>query len=266
MNRELYIWLTDTHLDKLSPWKKYGFLLDIKEQQPKGIFLTGDISSGPFLSLDLWFLSKVGCPVYMVLGNHDYHFSSIDKTYTKVRKACAKYTNLIWMEDQEVIGLDEEIALIGAESWYSADLGDPKLIRYTLDWLFIKDFRQLPSMDDRIQAFRDIADRSCQNIERKLEKAIAQDYKTIYILVHYPVFREATREDGWASKFWLPYDTNIRLGKTIEKVMSKYKTKRVHLLCGHSHQETIAQISRNIVCQVGRGNYIGVPHSQKIYL
>jgi 3',5'-cyclic-AMP phosphodiesterase len=266
-DKDLYCWITDTHLDKLSPWKKYSFLLQLKQQEPKGIFLTGDISTGPLLSLDLWLLSKVGCPIYFVLGNHDYHFSSIEKTHAKIRKLCAKYPNLIWMQDQEVIGLDDEIALIGAESWYSVDLGNPKWIKYTMDWWLIKDFRQLPSMEKRIEAFRSIADESCKNIERKLEKAIEQDYKTIYILSHYPVCVEATRsEDVLMSSFWLPYDTNIRMGKTVERVMSKYKTKNARIFCGHSHQETFAQISRNVWCQVGRGRYIGVPHSQKIYL
>ena len=44
--KDKYLWYTDTHLDKLFPWTFFRFIRHIRKENPKGIFLTGDISNG----------------------------------------------------------------------------------------------------------------------------------------------------------------------------------------------------------------------------
>lgn len=44
--RDKYLWFTDTHLDKVTPWKLFRFIRHLIKENPKGIFLTGDISNG----------------------------------------------------------------------------------------------------------------------------------------------------------------------------------------------------------------------------
>ena len=117
-----YLWYTDTHLDKVTPWRKYSFLKYLEKENPVGIILTGDISNGRKTEEDLSRIADaVSCPIYFVLGNHDYHHSSIAKTHDKIRKLCLKYPNLIWMTEAGVVPINEEVAIIGTEGWYDAE-------------------------------------------------------------------------------------------------------------------------------------------------
>lgn len=257
--KDKYLWYTDTHLDKVFPWTKIRFIKHIIDQNPKGIFITGDISNGITTCLNLKALSIfVNCPIYFVLGNHDYHFSSIEKTHQKIRKMCEDYPNLIWMTDVDLIELNPEVALIGSEGWYDVSIGNPKYLKFTFDWFLTEDFRKLSNMSERIEAFQKLADQSCDILESKLRTALERDYKTIYILTHFPPWKEATRDEiSFMGEFWLPYNVNLRLGKTIEKIMKERYKRNVVVLAGHTHTDCWIHVSRNIECKVNEAKYYG---------
>jgi len=192
------------------------------------------------------------------LGNHDYHFSSIEKTHDKIRKLCTKNPNLIWLTESDVVHLSDEVALIGAEGWYDAGIGKASYLTATPDWMLIEDLRKLPDMASRIEMFRALADRSCHVIADKLEKAWEQNYKTVYILTHFPPWKEATRDVGtFMEKFWLPYNVNLRLGQTIESVMKDRNKRYVTVLAGHTHTDCWIHVARNIECKVNHAKYYG---------
>lgn len=257
--KKKYLWYTDTHLDKVLPWTLASFLQHLHKENPQGIFLTGDISNGFVICRHLQLLaSVVKCPIYFVLGNHDYHFSSIEKTHDSIRNLCQKYPNLIWLTESDVIALNPEVAIIGTEGWYDAQLGNPKYLRATLDWILTEEFRRLPDMNARIATFRQLASQSCNIIVDKLEKALEQDYKTIYLLTHFPPWKEATRDEGtFLEKYYLPYNVNLCLGKTIERVMDGRNKRNVTVLAGHTHTDCWIHVSRNIECKVNRAKYYG---------
>lgn len=263
--KEKYLWYTDTHLDKVTPFSLFRFIHHIINENPKGIFLTGDISNGILTPNHLIVLAKfIKCPIYFILGNHDYHFSSFEKTHERIRTACKKYPNLIWLTESDIIPLTPEVALIGTEGWYDAAIGEPKYLKATLDWMVIDDFRRLPSMKERIEAFRALATKSCDIISDKLEKALEQGYKNIYILTHFPPWKEATRDEGTLmEKFWLPYNVNMRLGKTIEAIMVDRKKRDVTVLAGHTHTDCWIHVSRNIECKVNSAKYYGKPRNEE---
>lgn len=252
-----YLWYTDTHLDKVTPWRKYSFLKYLEKENPVGIILTGDISNGRKTEEDLSRIADaVSCPIYFVLGNHDYHHSSIAKTHDKIRKLCLKYPNLIWMTEAGVVPINEEVAFIGTEGWYDAEEGRPEYLQLTFDWYLVDDFRQLPDMKARIKAWRLLADASATQMSDALEKAIERKYKTIYVLTHVPPWKEATRDVGTLlEKFWLPYNTNLRLGRALEKVMEHHKKKNITVLCGHTHTDCWIHVARNIECKVNKAKY-----------
>lgn len=254
-----YLWFTDTHLNNVLPWTKALFIRNIVKENPKGIFLTGDISNGLTTAFNLKLLANfVKCPIYFVLGNHDYYFSNINKTHNKIKEMCEKYPNLIWLTNSDVIGLTDQVAIIGTEGWYDAAIGKPEYLKYTLDWLLIEDFRKLNFMPERIEMFKILAEKSCQIISNKLQKALDQGYKSIYILTHFPPWKEATRDEGTImEKFWLPYNVNLKLGKTIESIMSDYKKRNVTILSGHTHTDAWIHVSRNIECKVNKAKYYG---------
>ena len=57
--------------------------------------------------------------------------------------------------------------------------------------------------------------------------------------------------------FWLPYNVNLRLGKTIEDIMVDYKKRNVTVLSGHTHTDSWIHVSRNIECKVNKAKYYG---------
>ena len=260
-----YLWYTDLHLDKVAPWNLLRFVYNINKENPKGLFLTGDISNGLLSKFHMSFLAKhIDCPIYFVLGNHSYHFSNFQKQHQTIRELCQEYPNLIWLNDSQPIPLSEEVALIGTEGWYDASSGNPKYLMATFDWLLIEDFRKLSSFDARIEAFRKLADQSCQIVEEKLVQALEQDFKTVYLCTHFPPFNEATRDIGTIfEKYWLPYNVNYRLGKTLEKIMKNRNKRHLVVLAGHTHLATTIHVSRNIECHVGEGHYLGLSKHQR---
>lgn len=263
--KDKYLWYTDTHLDKVAPWTLARFISHIISEKPKGVFLTGDISTGPLLCPHLKLLARfIKCPIYFVLGNHDYHFIGIEKQHENIRAACKKYDNLVWLTESDIIDLNHEVALIGAEGWYDARLGNPKYLKYTLDWLLTPDFRKLPNMEARVEAFREISNKSNQLLEEKLHKALEQGYKTIYLLTHFPPWKEATRDVGkYLEKFWLPYNVNLNLGQMIEEVMADRKKRNVTVLAGHTHTDAWIHVSRNIECKVNKAKYYGYVRNEE---
>lgn len=265
LQKDKYLWYTDPHF---KPWTRHKFLNSILDEKPKAVFLTGDITYGPTLIWDLDYLGhRIGRPLYFVLGNHDYHGSDIETVHKKVREVCLKHKNLIWMTESGIVPINEEVALIGAEGWYDARIGNPKFINYTYDWLLTSDFKNLPTMEDRIEAFRKLADDSADKLSNLLEQAV-QEYKTIYLLTHFPPWKEANRGAGTLmEKFWMPYNVNLKLGQALEKVMENYKKRNLIVLAGHTHTDCWIHVSRNIECRVNKAQYMGSKSNEEhIYI
>jgi 3',5'-cyclic-AMP phosphodiesterase len=252
MEKRLHLWLTDTHV---RIWARYRFLNAILDEAPYAVLHTGDITEGPFLTGLLDFLgNRIGRPFYFNLGNHDIWGSSLAQTHADVRELCKRHRNLIWLNDAGVVRLNEDSCLLGSDGWYDCNVGNTDYIRYTLDWLLIKEFRDLPTMEDRIAAFRQLAKESADDLSNKLEEAF-ETYDTCYLLTHVPPFAECHRSTNpWFEKFWAPYNSNITLGNTISKIMNTHRTKRLVILCGHNHMATTV-MSGNIECRVGSASY-----------
>jgi predicted MPP superfamily phosphohydrolase len=261
-----FLWLTDTHVRF---WARYRFLNAVLDENPATVLHTGDITEGPFLEGLLDFVGKrIGRPFIFCLGNHDIWGSSLEATHNKVRALCKKHRNLIWITEAGIIPLNEESCVIGDDGWYSATEGNPDYIRYTFDWFLVEEFRQLPSMTERLAMFRNLAEKSATTLALRLEEAVAT-YKTVYLLTHEPPWAEAHRSTNpWFEKFWEPYNTNPLLGQALEKVMEKHKNRRLIVLTGHTHLATTIYPSRNIECRVGSASYTRIHDSdiRRLYI
>jgi len=261
-----FLWYTDTHLDMVFPWSKRQLITHINKENPSGIFITGDISNGKSTPKDLEYLaSNIECPIYFVLGNHDFHFSSMKSIYDSIRELCVKHNNLIWMTESSPQYINNNTAVIGTEGWYDAMVGNPFYIRFTFDWFQIKEFLAMSSMKERIDGFRDLASKSCEIIEKQLLKVCHNnEVETIYLLTHFPCWIEATRDVGTLmEKFWLPYNTNLRLGKLIEKIMKEFPSKRLIVISGHTHEDCHVHITNNIECKVNKAKYLGAHRNEE---
>jgi Icc protein len=254
-----YVWYSDPHLNmSVLPWMKRFFVRRLEGLHADGLFLSGDISSGKNLENDLRYLARnFPGPIYFVLGNHDYHGRYMDSVHDDVRRLCDFHPNLHWLSESDVVSLNEDVALIGAEGWYDALSGDPSYLKWTTDWLLTHDFRVLPDMESRIKFFRHLAEMSANQLEKKLVDAL-ESHKTIFIVTHFPPWKEATRAVGTKmEKFWLPYNANTVMGQMIERVMEGRKKKRVIVLAGHTHTPCKVRVSNSIECVVARASYFG---------
>jgi UDP-2,3-diacylglucosamine pyrophosphatase LpxH len=264
IERSRFLWLTDSHTHYFD---RYKLLHSILDQKPKAVFLTGDISEGPAFLSDLEFFGKrIGRPLYFITGNHEMFFSSFQQVHSGIRNLCKQYNNLIWMDEQNVIELNDEVGLIGERGWYSANVGNRNYIKYTFDWFLIKEFRELNSWEERFDMFYELANNSAKSLSAKLEAAL-EKYKTIYLLTHFPPWIEAGRYDSFISEeFWRPYNTNVPLGKALEKVMENYKKRHLIVLSGHCHRSSTILVSKNIECRVGKGHYLKLSEDEIIYI
>ncbi len=229
--------------------------------------LTGDMSEGFAYLSDLEYLGQnLKCPWYGVAGNHEIHGSSFAKVHIGIRNLTAQYSNLVWMDDAGIVELNKETCLIGNTNWMDFRIGNENYFNYTFDWLFIEEFRKLSTMKDRLEAMRDFADDCNKIICDRLKEAIGE-YKSIYLLVHVPPWREANAAKGWFNqKFLEPYNISFALGKKLEKIMEKHKKKHLTVLAGHCHAACTVEISRNITCHVGRGAYSKVSEKEILFI
>ena len=116
----------------------------------------------------------------------------------------------------------------------------------------------METMDARIEEFRKMADRYAELIGARLEKAL-ETHKDVFLLTHVPPWTESTRDRGtFFENFWLPYNTNTRMGHAIEAVMRDRHKKHCTVLSGHTHTETWVRVRRNIDCHVSKANYYGI--------
>lgn len=240
------------------PFLKRRFVTRLQASGADGLFLTGDISSGPNLESDLRYLARhYDKPIFFVLGNHDYHGRHLESVHADVRRICAEFPHLHWMTDSGIVELTPEVGLIGTEGWYDAQRGDPELLKFTTDWFLVKDFLSLHNLRERIHTWRRMAEESAARIESRLAEAIER-FQTVYVLTHVPPWPEATRAVGTLlERFWLPYNTNVAMGRAIERVMAGRKKRRAVILAGHTHEPHVIQVSRSVTCMVARASYWG---------
>lgn len=254
-----FAWYSDTHLNlSILPFLKRLFLRRLNNSGASGVFITGDVSSGRWIESDLKFLARhFSGPIYFVLGNHDYHGRHIESVHADVRRLSKKYSNLRWLTEEPIISLAEDVALIGNEGWYDTSLGNSDLLRYTTDWLVTFDFLHLNNHEERLEMWSNMAKKSAELISEKLITALDTN-KTVYILTHFPPWKEATKTAGTRlEKLWLSYNTNAIMGATIEKIMNERKDKRVVVLSGHTHMPCHIRVSNSIECIVSRASYLG---------
>jgi predicted phosphohydrolase len=210
------------------------------------------------LESDLRYLaSNFQGPIYFVLGNHDYHKRYIESVHADVRRISLQHPNLVWLTDNPIVTLAEDVALIGTEGWYDAAFGDPELLKWTTDWIQTFEFLNLADMDERIVYWRKMALDSANLVAERLGAAL-ENHKTVYVATHFPPWPEATRAVGTRlEKFWLPYNTSAIMGQTIERVMDGRKKKRVIVLAGHTHTPCHMRVNNSIECMVARASYWG---------
>jgi Icc protein len=259
-----FAWLTDIHLNFLEAGACHAFLDSVSRLRVDGVLISGDIAEGHTLGTYLRMIDKrLTCPVYFVLGNHDYYFSSIAKVRRQVRDICRMSERLHWLSDGMVVPLNETTGLLGHDGWADGRIGGYFNSTVIMsDYLVIDELANVDSQN-RYERLNALGDETAAFLRDHLPSALER-FKQIILLTHVPPFREACWHEGEiSSDDFLPHFTCQAAGEALIEIMQRYPERQLTVLCGHSHGEGIVQIASNLLVKSAGADY-GSPRIQEI--
>lgn len=258
------VWLTDIHLDFLSPRAREDFFSAVASQNPDAVFLTGDISVAPSLLEHLGALCDVvNKPIYFVLGNHDFYHGSIADVRATVRDFCSTHPLLHYLTDISMVALTESTALVGHDGWGDSRYGDYAQSAVRLnDHVLIKELTGLTPRTLQQQLMH-LGDEAARYLRGTLPHALDR-YQHVILLTHVPPFRESCWYQGQVSNDeWLPFFACQAVGDVLREAMEKRPDRRLTVYCGHTHSGGTAQILPNLQVITGVAEY-GTPQINKV--
>lgn len=269
-------WMTDIHLvflrDKETgafDLEYFEFLDQVRREEPDAILISGDIGEAPELSAFLEQLADAWQrPIYFVLGNHDYYFSSVAKVREEVGLLCDRVEHLHFLSRMEVVSLAPDLGLIGHDGWADGRCGlyhwsDVKLsdIKYIDDLIF----EGPDAADRRLPVLHALGDEAGEHIARVLPKALTR-HRHILLLTHLPPFEAASRYRGQPADYqWAPFTVCKAVGDAILKIMPGYPDRELTILCGHTHDRFRYDPLPNIHVHVGAATY-GEPIVERTFV
>ena len=256
-------WMTDIHLNFLQRPEVVKFCRDVAETNPDAVLLGGDIGDARTIETYIEiFRDALQCPVYFVLGNHDFYHGAIAEVRERIKKLSAGSGRLHWLPDAGIVPLTAKTCLLGCESWADGRFGDYAHSQVMLnDYFLIDELTRLDS-GERLKRLNHLADVVAVGLEEILPEALDR-FQTVILLTHVPPFMEACRYRGQnTGAEWLPHFSCKAAGEVIMKQMSKYPNREMLVLCGHTHDAFQIRIRTKVEVRVG-GAFYGVPRIQE---
>lgn len=109
------IWLSDLHLEFVGEFQLRTLLDEIVTQMPDAVLITGDISNARRLEYHLGLLAELlPCPIYFLLGNHDFYHSCFAEVDALVQDICTHDPKLVELAHGEIIMLGEDNPQVAA--------------------------------------------------------------------------------------------------------------------------------------------------------
>ena len=259
-------WATDIHLDFLEPKQIKTFCHEINQQSLDALLIGGDIGTATSISSYLIMLeNELSCPIYFVLGNHDYYHASIKEVRQEMEENCKQSDHLNWLPLTGVVELTDQTCLIGHGGWGDGRLGDYHHSTVMLnDYLLIKELAGLDP-NERLLVLKKLGDEAAGYLRIQLQ-FVFDHYQTVIVLTHVPPFKEACWYQGEvANDNWLPHFSCKVVGEVLKEFMLNQKDLMMTVLCGHTHNSGVAEILPNLVVKTGAAAY-GQPELQEVLL
>lgn len=259
------VWMTDIHLNFLQRPDILALCRQVAQMNPDAVLLSGDIGDARTIEGHLeTFENLLACPIYFVLGNHDFYHGSIAEVRGRIKSFTAGSRRLHWLPEAGIVALTEKTCLVGCESWADGRWGDYAGSRVMLnDYFLIEELTGLRS-SERLEKIQELAGKAAAGMEALLHKALAR-FEMVVLLTHVPPFREACRYQGRITQpEWLPHFSCRAVGEVIIAQMSRYRNRKMLVLCGHTHEAVRSRILKNVEVRVGGAVY-GAPCIQEIF-
>lgn len=252
-------WITDPHLNhcSLPAWDR--FVAQVRQSNCEAVVISGDISEGEDVMFQLRRMADAfAVPIYFVLGNHDFYFSSLERTLDAIREGVAADPRLHYLPDLPPVQLAPGIVMIGEDGWGDATEGDyaRSMVRLN-DFRLIDDFRlaaplQWPEM------LVELGRQAAQRLRSKLEVAL-RDSEQVLVVTHVPPYREACWYEGRTTDdHWAPFFVCGQTGGVLRQAAQQHRAAKLEVICGHTHHGGIAEIRENLRVTTAGAEY-GAP-------
>ncbi len=250
------VWITDPHLNHVSADVWDEWIAECQSYNADHFLISGDVSEGDDVTDQLRRLSDaLGQPIHFVLGNHDFFKSSIAETRRKVIETARERPPLHYLTDLEPVRLSSKVFLVGEDGWGDATTGDYERSTVRLnDFALIDDFRHSLSSEWKDQ-LRRLGEQSALRLQQKLAQ-LPEEAAAVLVVTHVPPFREAcwyegrTTDDNWA-----PFFVCGEVGKVLRAAAQSRPQCKWTVLCGHTHNEGVARIAKNLTVYTGSADY-----------
>ena len=268
MSKRIF-WLTDIHLNFLTPEAVGKFLAELAAQSPDAVLIGGDIGEAESVVAYLTQIEEaLACPVYFVLGNHDFYGGSIKGTRSRVSQLAAGSDSLVYLTASEseegIVELAPGVGLVGHDGWADARFGD-----YEGSTVMLNDYRliqELAAVDKarRRPLLNELGDEASAHFRRLLPRALER-FEHMLLLTHVPPMREACWHEGRLSnEEWLPHFACQAVGQELLDATGRFPERRLTVLCGHTHGRGVARPRENLEILTGAAEY-GAPAVEKVF-
>jgi predicted MPP superfamily phosphohydrolase len=263
------IWLTDIHLNFLTPERRMEFYQNIIATSSDKILISGDIAEAPSV-VDLLkeMAEAIQKPLYFVLGNHDYYGGQVDSLRQEMRDLTQNEPLLHWLPSSGVHDLGNQTILLGEDCWADGRLGS-----YANSHVVLNDSRMIVDLFQNniqgkyklLEKMQQLADQDAQHLKDSLSNALSNHRpKKVIVLIHVPPFREACMHEGKISNDdFLPFFSSKITGDVLMQIAQENKTVEFLVLCGHTHSNAYWQPCENLIIKAGAADY-GKPEIQEI--
>lgn len=241
-------WITDPHLDFLTPLEVWDFLASVQAKVPDAVVITGDICAAKDLQ-SILAQFQATLPVWFVLGNHDAYGGSIRGS----RETASAFSG--YLPKAGVTPLTRETALIGVDGWADGREGDFMNSPVWLnDYLQIDEFRGLEK-GAVLQRLHQLGDEAVTSLQDPLRDALDR-FPHVMLATHVPPFRGACWHEGETSDDnWAPHFVCQSLGTLLEEAMAARPDRTLTVLCGHTHSPGMYRPLPNLTVLTGGAEY-----------
>lgn len=269
------LWLTDIHLNFVKQAELDAFICSLATHSPDAVVISGDIGEADSIAAYLQQLAAgLSCPIYFVLGNHDFYRGSIADVRAEATALTRREPRLIYLSVSGVQPLTKSTCLVGQDGWPDGRYGNFDRSEVMLsDFLLIRDFRRpnnaLPRFDAEVKShwlriMQELAAEAARHIQAALEEAL-QAYEHVIVATHVPPFAEASWYKGQRSNDdFLPFFSSKAVGDVLLALSEQYPMRNITVLCGHTHGGGEVRIRPNLLVLTGGAEY-GEPAVQCVF-
>lgn len=252
-------WITDIHLNFISPNEATTFFESIVKDKPDFVFVTGDTSDSKRIIDDLYELERVvQRPVFFILGNHDYWGGDFVGVEAKIATKTSGSNYLRYLTRSSFHRLSRNTCVVGHDGWYDMLYGDHVTSPIELnDWVYINDFVNGRYIDIQhvVEVSRKRAQEAVIHVADCIKDAVRGGMKHIIVLTHVPPFTQTCTYRGQPSdKNFLPFFSSKLMGDTLLAASRAYPGVRFDVYAGHTHGEAHLDID-NLHVTVGESEY-----------